>query len=183
MKYCHADPLVDYMTFLEECRKAKDEDRAEKSKIKGKLKVAAATFPSNQSDALAKQLKREQEQFDTLMGKMQSMIATSQLQTAQVSTTFGQGNPSFGMRGRGRTTYNDRRGGPGGRGLPLQSRWRRQPQPLRPSSQPSSIHPQQEQGTAKTYTDNQCWQHGEVGHLKRSCPMLKGKGLFQRGNA
>ena len=35
------------------------------------------------------------------------------------------------------------------------------------------MHPQQEQGTAKTYTDNQCWQCGEVGHLKRSCPMLK----------
>ena len=50
-------------------------------------------------------------------------------------------------------------------------------------SQTSSIHPQQEQGTAKTYTDNQCWQCGEVGHLERSCPMLNGKGLFQGGNA
>ena len=35
------------------------------------------------------------------------------------------------------------------------------------------MHPQQEQGPAKTYTDNQCWQCGVVGHLKRSCPMLK----------
>ena len=58
MKYHHEDPLVDYMTFLEECRKAEDEDRTVKSKIKGKLKVAAATIPSTQSDALAKQLKR-----------------------------------------------------------------------------------------------------------------------------
>ena len=44
-------------------------------------------------------------------------------------------------------------------------------------------HPQQEQGNVKTYTDNQCWQCGEMGHLKRSCPMLKGKGLLQGGNA
>ena len=112
MKYCHADTSVDYMTFLEECRKAEDEDRAGKSKIKGKLKVATATIPSTQSDVLAKQLIRLQHQFDTLMGKMQSMIVTLQSQTAQASTTFRQGSPSFGMWGRGRTTNNDKRGGP-----------------------------------------------------------------------
>ena len=180
VKYCHADPSVDYMTFHEECRKAEDEDRVDKSKTKGKLKIAATTISSTQSDALAKQLKRQQQWFDTLMGKMQSMIATLQSETAQASLTFRQGNPSFGMRGRGRTSYSDRRGGPGGRGLPPQSRWRgQQPQPQRPPSQPSSIHPQQEQGTAKTYTDNQCWQCGKVGHLKRSCPMLNGKGCFK----
>ena len=83
MKYCHAVTSIDYMTLLEECRKAEDEDRAGKSKIIGKLKVAAATIPSTQSDALAKQLKRQQQQFDTLMGKMQSMIATLQSQTTQ----------------------------------------------------------------------------------------------------
>ena len=65
---------------------------------------------------------------------------------------------------------------PGGRGLPPHGRWRRQPQPQRPNSQQNITHPQQEQGNVKTYTDNQCWQCGEMGHLKRSCPMLKGKG-------
>ena len=186
MKYHHGDTSVDYMTFLEECRKTEDEDRAGKSKIKGKLKVAATTISSTQSEALAKQLKRQQQQFETLMGKMQSMVATLQSQNAQASTTFRQENPSLGMRGRRMTTYNDRREGPGGRGLPPQSRWRGQPQLQRPPSQPSLMHPQQEQGTAKTYTDNQCWQHGEVRHLERSCPMLailKGKALFQGGNA
>ena len=79
------------------------------------------------------------------------------------------------------TTYNDRTGGPGGRGLPPQSIWREQPQTQKPPSQPSSMHLQQEQGIVKTYTDNKCWQCGEVGHLKRSYPMLKGKGLFQGG--
>ena len=35
MKNCHADPSVDYMTFLGECRKAEDEDRQENLKLKG----------------------------------------------------------------------------------------------------------------------------------------------------
>ena len=69
------------------------------------------------------------------------------------------------------------RGVPGGRGPPPQSRWRGQPQPQRPNSQQQTLtHPQQEQGNTKTYTKSQCWQCGEVGHLKRSCPLLKGKG-------
>ena len=28
----------------------------------------------------------------------------------------------------------------------------------------------------------QCWQCGEVGHLRRECPSLKDKGLSQRGS-
>ena len=46
VKFYHADPSVDYMTFLEECRKAEDEDRAGKPKTKGQLKIAAATISS-----------------------------------------------------------------------------------------------------------------------------------------
>ena len=42
-KYRHADTTVDYMTFLEECRKAEDEDGVGKPRPKGKVKVAAAT--------------------------------------------------------------------------------------------------------------------------------------------
>ena len=120
MKYCHADLSVDYMTLPEECRKAEDEDRAGKTNTKGKLKIAAATISSTQNDALAKQLKRQQQQFDTLMGKVQSMITTLQSHTAQATSTFRQENPSFGMRWNGRTTFsnNGSRGGPGGRGLP-----------------------------------------------------------------
>ena len=58
VKYCHADATVDYMTFLEECRKAEDENRVGKSKSKGKLKAAAATIPSTQNDEFTKQLKK-----------------------------------------------------------------------------------------------------------------------------
>ena len=54
VRYRHADPSVKYMTFLEECRKAEDEDGVGKSKSKGKVKIAAATaFSSGQNDALA----------------------------------------------------------------------------------------------------------------------------------
>ena len=128
VKYCHADPSVDYMTFLEECRIAEDEDRAGKPKPKGKLNMAAATISSTPNDAFAKQLKRQQQQFDTLMGKVQSMITTLQTHTAQAISTFRQGNPSFVIRGRGRTPFNNGgRGGPGGQGLPPQSRWRGSP--------------------------------------------------------
>ena len=186
VKYRHADTTVDYMSFLEECRKAEDEDGVGKVKAKGKIKVAAATTSSpSYSDAFAKQLKKQQQQFDALMGKVQAMVTTLQSHNAQATSSFCQGNPSFGMRGRGRMPFhsNGGRGVPGGRGLPPHGRWRGQPQPQRPNSQQNITHPQQEQGNVKTYTDNQCWQCGEMGHLKRSCPMLKGKGLLQGGNA
>ena len=89
VKYRHADPSVEYMTFLEECRKAEDEDGVGKSKSKGKVKIPAATAsPSSQNDALAKQLKRQQQQFDTLMGKVQAMVTTLQSHTAQATSFF-----------------------------------------------------------------------------------------------
>ena len=119
VKYCHADAKVDYMTFLEECRKAEDGDRMGQSKFKRKLKAAAATIPSTQNDEITRQLKKNQHQIDTLVGKMKTLVTT--LQTAQASTSFRQGNPSFGMKGTGRNPHNVRRGDPGGRGLPLKS--------------------------------------------------------------
>ena len=188
VKYRHADTTVDYVTFLEECRRAADEDGVGKIKPKGKVKVAAATTTASSpsyGDAFAKQLKKQQQQFDALMGKVQAMVTTLQSHNAQATSSFHQGSPSFGMRGRGRMLFNNNggRGVPGGRGPPPHGRWRGQPQSQRPISQQTISHPQQEQGNAKTYAENQCWQCGEVGHLKRSCPMLKGKGLLQGGNA
>ena len=132
------------MSFLEECRKAEDEDGVGKAKAKGKIKIAAATASSPaDSDALAKQLKKQQQQFDTLMGKVQTMVTTLQSQHAKATSSFCQGNPSFGMRGRGRMPFHsdDGRGVPGGRGLPPHSRWRGQPQPQRPNSQQNITHP------------------------------------------
>ena len=127
MKYRHADPTVEYITFLEECRKAEDEDGMGKAKSKGMVKIAAATaISSAQNNAFTKQLKRQQQQFNTLMGKVQAMVTTVQAHNAQATSSFRQGNPSFGMRGRGRMPFhnNGGRGVPGGRGLPPQGRWR-----------------------------------------------------------
>ena len=189
VKYRHADTTVDYMSFLEECRKAEDENGVgqAKAKAKGKIKIAAAAInsPLSYSDAFAKQLKKQQQQFETLMGKVQTLVSTLQAHNAQSTSSFRQGNPALGMRGRGRMSFhsNGGRGVPGGGGPPPHGRWRGQPQPQGPNSQQATTHSQQEQGNVKTYTDRQCWQCGEVGHLRRSCPMLKGKGLFQGGNA
>ena len=58
VKYRHADTTVDYMSFLEECRKAEDEDGVGKAKTKGKIKIAAATASSpTYSDAFVSSLK------------------------------------------------------------------------------------------------------------------------------
>ena len=43
LKYCFADASVDYMQFLEECRKAEEEGKV--GQTKAKVKVAAATLP------------------------------------------------------------------------------------------------------------------------------------------
>ena len=86
VKYCHADAKVDYMTFLEECRKAEDEDGIEQSKFEGKLKATASTIPSTQRDEITRQLKKQQQQIDTLVGKMNTLVTT--LQTAQASTSL-----------------------------------------------------------------------------------------------
>ena len=46
VKYFFADPCMDYMHFLEECRKAVDEDKVGQTKLNPpKAKVAAATIP------------------------------------------------------------------------------------------------------------------------------------------
>ena len=94
VKYRHAGTTVDYMTFLEECRKAEDEDGVGKIKPKGKVKVAAATTTASSpsySDAFAKQPKKQQQQFDALMGKLQAMVTTLQSHNAQATSSFHQG--------------------------------------------------------------------------------------------
>ena len=114
VKYRHADTTVHYMTFLEECRKAEDEDGVGKVKPKGKIKVAAATTTTSSpsySDAFAKQLKKQQQQqVDALMGKVQAMVTTLQSHNAQATSSFCQGGPSLGMRGRGRMLFHNNGG-------------------------------------------------------------------------
>ena len=92
-----ANPHIDYMHFLEECQKAEDEDKVGQAK-KGqtKAKVAAVTIPPTREDELAKQLKYQQCQIDTLVGKVTNLV--SAVKSARVSlkglwqVTMG-GNP------------------------------------------------------------------------------------------
>ena len=190
VKYRHADTTVDYMTFLEVVLgriKMKMEwvNLNPRERLKLLLPLLQHLLPSTYNEAFSRQLRKQQQQFGTLMSKVKAMVTTLQSHNAKAASTFNKGGPSIGMRGKGRISFPNPggRGVPGGGGPPLQPRWRGQPQPQRPNPQQALTHPQQDQGNSKTYRENQCWQCGEVGHLKRSCPLLKGKGLLQGGNA
>ena len=68
LKYCFADASIDYMQFLEECRKSEEEGKDGQARAKVKAKVAAVTLPPTQNDELSKQLKYQQHQIDALVG-------------------------------------------------------------------------------------------------------------------
>ena len=73
VKYCFANPHVDYIHFLEECHKAEDEDKVGQAKAgPTKAKVAAATIPPTREDKLAKWLKYQQHQIDTFWGRLKT---------------------------------------------------------------------------------------------------------------
>ena len=75
--------------------------------------------------------------------------------------------------------------GPMGQELVVQGgggSWRKdQPSQLGASSPSKSRNPQQGQGVNRTNKQYQCWQCGDVGHLKRDCPTLKRKRAVSRG--
>ena len=52
LKYCFADTSIDYMHFIEECRKSEEEGKAGKARapVKAKIKAAAATPTPNKDD-------------------------------------------------------------------------------------------------------------------------------------
>ena len=154
LKYCFADTSIDYMQFLEECRKSVDEGKAGQARapVKAKVRAAAATLHINKDDRLSKQLTYQQHQIDALVGQVKDLVAvvkatyTSPRVRKNGSSYTGKGNS-----GKGNTSQN--------RGQYTQG--------------------QRGKDTSKQY---QCWQCGEVGHLRRECPSLKEKGLSQRGS-
>ena len=76
VKYCFADSCMDYMQFLEECRKAEDEDKIGHAKARPlKAKVTAATIPPTREDELTKQLKYQQHQIDILVGQVKNLVS------------------------------------------------------------------------------------------------------------
>ena len=102
------------MHFLEEYQKAEDEDKVGQTKAgPAKAKMAAATIPPTREDELAKQLKHQQHQTDTLVGQVKNLVSADK--AARVSS---KGAMSGGF---GRQPQNTWRGGSRGRGLPTQT--------------------------------------------------------------
>ena len=148
VKYCFADTSLDYMHFLEECRKAEEGGKVGQTKASAKAKVAAATVPPTKEDELTKQLKYHKHCIDVLVGQVKSLV--SAVRAMQASSSGARPG------GFGRQTQGTWRGGSRGRDLPLQTQSQATPQPKARS-------PQQVQGVVKAY---KCWQCGEVGHFK-----------------
>ena len=163
VKYCFVDTSLDYMNFLEKCRKSQEV----------KAKAVAATLPPTKEEKLTKQLKYQQHQIDTLVGQVKNLV--SLVRATQPSSSVARtGKPPYGRGGYSKKSQDTGRGSSRGKGQLSQPR---------ATLQPNVRSTQQEQGANKTYKPNQCWQCGEVGHLKRDCSTLKGKGLYQWGNA
>ena len=163
------------MHFLEECRKSEDDGKAGQAKAAAKVKAkgAVTTVPSTKEEELTKQLKYQQHQIDALVGQVKNLVSLVRA-THPSSSVAWIGNPSYGRGGYHKNSQGTERASPWGKGQPSQPRT---------TLQPKVRSPQQELGATKTYKANQYWQCGEVGHLKRDCPTLKGKGLFQERNA
>ena len=141
------------MHFLEECRKAEDEDMVGQTKS-NPPKPRWQLLPPTREDELAQQLRYQQHQIDALVGQVKNLVST--VKATRVSSRGANTTGGPGMQ-----TQNSWRGGSRGRGLPRQN-------------------PQLTQGAGPTY---RCWQCGEVGHDRRECPTLKEKGLFKQRNA
>ena len=163
MKYCSADVSLDYMHFLEECKKSEGEGKASQAKAAPKAKAAAATVPPTKQDELTKQLRYQQHQIDALVGQVKNLVSAERATQAS-SSVARPGNPSFGRGGFRRQTQGTWRRGSRGRGLPSQTQEGSIPQPTGRS-------PQQEQGAAKIYIPNQCWQCEGMAHLKHDFPL------------
>ena len=118
-----------------------------------KAKVAAATIPPTREDELAKQLKYQQHQIDTLVGQVKKLV--SAVKSTRVSSKGAMAG------GYGRQPQNTRRGGSRGRGLPTQTHPQTTPQPR-------ARNPQLDQGAGNVF---KCWQCGEVDIIDVNAPL------------
>ena len=96
------------MQFLEECRKAEEEEKV--GLAKAKVKAAAATLPPTKDDELSRQLKYQEHQIDTLVGQVKNLVSVVKA-TQPSSREARTGAPSFG-----RGAYGTRTSGMGGGG-------------------------------------------------------------------
>ena len=172
VKYCLADASVDYMHFLEECRKSEEEGKAGQAEAASKMKAAAATVPPTKQDELVKQLNHQWHQIHAFVGASKKFSVTHKGCTTLLQC--GQDREILlWERGLWEKDPRHRAEGTLGKRASLLSQ-----EPL-PSQQFRSL--QQEQGATKSYKPYQRWQCEGVGDLKWGCPTLKGIGMFQGG--
>ena len=157
LKYCFADASIDYMQFLEECRKAEEEGKAGQAKVKVKVKAAATTLPPTKDDELSRQLKYQQHQIDAWVGQVKdvmSVVKATQPSSKVARTWF----PSYGRGAYGTRTSSPGRGGS----------WRKD-QSSQPGATPQSKsrNPSKDREKMEQRSNTNVWQCGEVGHLKR----------------
>ena len=114
---------MDYMHFLEECRKLEEEGKAGQAEVatRVKVKAAAATLPPTKGDELTKQLKCQQHQIDSLVGQVKNLASLVRA-THPSSSVARTGNPSYGRGGNGKKSYGTGKGGSWGKGQPSQPR-------------------------------------------------------------
>ena len=111
-----------------------------------------ATLPPNKDEGLSKQLKYQQHQIDALVGQVKDLVTV--VKATHSSPRVGKNGPSCygkGTSGKGVTSQN------------------------------KGKNPQAGQRVKDTDKQYQCWQCGEVGHLRRECPSLKAKGCLKGG--
>ena len=126
LKYCFADASIDYMQFLEECRKVEEEGKVGQAKARVKVKEAAATLPPTKDDELSRQLKYQQHQIDALVGQVKDLVSV--VKATQPSSRVARTEAAS----YGRGTYGTRTSGTGGGGS-----WRKG-QPSQPGATPQS---------------------------------------------
>ena len=109
LKYCFADASIDYMQFLEECRKSEEEGKAGQAMapVKAMVKAAAATLTPNKDEGLSRQLKYQQHQIDALVGQVKDLVAVvkathTSSRVGKNGTYKGKGNPTKGNTSQNR---------------------------------------------------------------------------------
>ena len=102
---------------------------------------------------MSKQLKYQQHDLDALVGQVKDLVGV--VKATCSSPRVGKSGPSYNGKGNS------------GKGITSQNRGQ---------------HPQAGQRGNDTNKQCQCWQCGEVGHLRRECTSLKDKGLSHRGS-
>ena len=97
LKHFFADASVDYMQFLEECRKAEEEGKVGQAKAKVMVKAAAATLPPTKDHKLSRQLKYQRHQIDALVGQVKNLVSV--VKATQPSSREARTGPPLMIEG------------------------------------------------------------------------------------